>query len=87
MEESKSSKRDSSKNNKKDSDSKSEPDTVHYETMEEAVHAELKIIDERHRLTLEDVRLATENLQKLKESALVLTGAKAILTKLAQGHE
>lgn len=51
-------------------------------TMEEKVEAELKVIDEKHTMVVDQIRVKSEELNKLKESALIIIGAKSVLLKL-----
>ena len=56
-------------------------------TMDEKVEAELKIIDEKHTMVVEQIRVKSEELNKLKESALIIIGAKSVLLKLTNSNQ
>jgi len=50
--------------------------------MSDKMQEELKILEEKNNTVLEQIRTKSEELAKLKESALLIIGAKAVLTKL-----
>lgn len=50
--------------------------------MSDKMQEELKILEEKNNTVLEQIRMKSEELAKLKESALLIIGAKAVLTKL-----
>ena len=54
--------------------------------MEEKVEAELKVIDEKHTMIVDQIRVKSEELTKLKESALIIIGAKSVLLKLTNAN-
>lgn len=54
--------------------------------MEEKVEAELKVIDEKHTMIVDQIRVKSEELAKLKESALIIIGAKSVLLKLTNAN-
>ena len=55
-------------------------------TMDEKVQAELKVIDEKHTMVVDQIRVKSEELAKLKESALIIIGAKSVLLKLTNAN-
>ena len=50
--------------------------------MSDKIQEELKILEEKNNTVIEQIRTKSEELNKLKESALLIIGAKAVLTKL-----
>jgi len=54
--------------------------------MEEKIEAELKVIDEKHTMVVDQIRVKSEELAKLKESALIIIGAKSVLLKLTNAN-
>ena len=55
-------------------------------TIEERIEEELKTMDEKNTMVLEQIKIKSEELSRLKESALIIMGAKSILVKL-KGNE
>ena len=50
--------------------------------MSDKIQEELKLLEEKNNTVIDQIRLKSEELNKLKESALLIIGAKAVLTKL-----
>lgn len=50
--------------------------------MSDKIQEELKILEEKNNTVIDQIRIKSEELNKLKESALLIIGAKAVLTKL-----
>ena len=46
------------------------------------IKTELQEIESKYALIIEELKKKNEEIQKLKENALIMTGAKAVLTKL-----
>jgi len=50
--------------------------------LSEKIDIELKTLEEKNKLVVEQIRVKTDELAKLRESALLIIGAKAVLTKM-----
>ena len=50
--------------------------------MSDKIQEELNLLEEKNNTVIDQIRLKSEELNKLKESALLIIGAKAVLTKL-----
>jgi len=50
--------------------------------MSDKIQEELKILEEKNNTVIDQIRIKTEELNKLRESAILIIGAKAVLTKL-----
>ena len=50
--------------------------------MSDKIQEELNLLEEKNNTVIEQIRTKSEELNKLKESALLIIGAKAVLTKL-----
>ena len=57
------------------------------DNIEERIEEEIKIMEEKHTTVLEQIRVKSEELSRLKESALIIVGAKSMLSRLKNGNE
>lgn len=55
-------------------------------TLEERIEEELKTMDEKNTMVMEQIKAKSDELARLKESALIIMGAKSMLVKLKGGE-
>ena len=54
------------------------------ENLHQKIQDELKLLEEKNTTVIEQIRTKTEEISRLKESALLIMGAKSILTKMLE---
>ena len=54
------------------------------ESLHKKIQDELKLLEEKNTTVIEQIRTKTEEIARLKESALLIMGAKSILTKMLE---
>ena len=54
------------------------------ENLHQKIQDELKLLEEKNTTVIEQIRTKTEEIARLKESALLIMGAKSILTKMLE---
>ena len=54
------------------------------ENLHQKIQDELKVLEEKNTTVLDQIRTKTEEISRLKESALLIMGAKSILTKMLE---
>jgi len=52
--------------------------------LHQKIQDELKLLEEKNTTVIEQIRTKTEEISRLKESALLIMGAKSILTKMLE---
>ena len=52
--------------------------------LHQKIQNELKLLEEKNTTVIEQIRTKTEEISRLKESALLIMGAKSILTKMLE---
>ena len=50
--------------------------------LHQKIQDELKLLEEKNTTVIEQIKTKTEEISRLKESALLIMGAKSILTKM-----
>ena len=54
------------------------------ENLHQKIQDELKLLEEKNTTVLDQIRTKNEEISRLKESALLIMGAKSILTKMLE---
>ena len=54
------------------------------ENLHQKIQDELKLLEEKNTTVIEQIKTKTEEIARLKESALLIMGAKSILTKMLE---
>ena len=54
------------------------------ENLHQKIQDELKLLEEKNTTVLDQIRTKSEEISRLKESALLIVGAKSILTKMLE---
>jgi len=54
------------------------------ENLHKKIQEELKLLEEKNTTVLDQIKTKTEEISRLKESALLIMGAKSILTKMLE---
>jgi len=52
--------------------------------LHQKIQDELKLLEEKNTTVIEQIKTKTEEISRLKESALLIMGAKSILTKMLE---
>ena len=52
--------------------------------LHQKIQDELKLLEEKNTTVIEQIKTKTEEIARLKESALLIMGAKSILTKMLE---
>jgi len=66
------------------SEQKESMDVKVNENLHQKIQDELKLLEEKNTTVIEQIRTKTEEISRLKESALLIMGAKSILTKMLE---
>ena len=54
------------------------------ENLHKKIQEELKLLEEKNTTVIDQIKTKTEEISRLKESALLIMGAKSILTKMLE---
>jgi len=66
------------------SEQKESMDVKVNENLHQKIQDELKLLEEKNTTVIEQIKTKTEEISRLKESALLIMGAKSILTKMLE---